>query len=54
MSDIAQLYPESPKEIPPDLTTPSTSYRSRVFLVLFCLILFLLLCPYIQWLSNSH
>jgi Zn-dependent protease with chaperone function len=42
MSDIAQLYPPSPTDIPADLTTPSASYRLRVILVLSCLIVFVI------------
>jgi hypothetical protein len=41
MADIAHLYPASPTDIPPDLTTPSASYRSRVIIVLGSLIVFL-------------
>lgn len=42
MVDIDQLYPKSPTDIPADLTRPSSSYRTRVILVLLCLFLFLL------------
>jgi Zn-dependent protease with chaperone function len=40
MSDISRLYPPTPAAVPPDLTTPTRSYRTRVVIVLLCLIVF--------------
>jgi len=39
----ADWYPPTPPEVPPNLTTPGSSYRLRVLIVLTSLILFLLL-----------
>jgi Zn-dependent protease with chaperone function len=41
MADIAALYPPTPTNVPPDLTKPSGSYRTRVVVVLVSLFLFL-------------
>jgi Zn-dependent protease with chaperone function len=43
MSDGAVPYPPAPANVPPDLTTPSVSYRLRVLIVLTSLVLFALL-----------
>jgi len=40
MPDISTLYPPTPTDVPVDLTKPSANYRSRVILVLFCLLVF--------------
>ncbi len=40
MADIADLYPPTPTAVPVDLTKPSASYRSRVMMVLLCLMVF--------------
>lgn len=40
MPDIESLYPPAPAGVPADLTAPSRAYRSRVVLVLLCLIVF--------------
>src|SRR5215831_17593403 len=40
MADISPLYPPTPPGIPADLTTPSSSYRFRVVVVLLCLFVF--------------
>src|SRR5262249_49093774 len=40
MADITHLYPPTPAAVPPDLTTPTSSYRNRVVIVLLCLIVF--------------
>ncbi|MBA4187788.1 MAG: hypothetical protein C0467_07190 [Planctomycetaceae bacterium] len=40
MADISTLYPPTPASVPVDLTKPSANYRSRVLLVLACLLLF--------------
>lgn len=39
-ADLSHFYPPTPTDVPPDLTKPSASYRSRVFLVLACLLVF--------------
>src|SRR5262245_60299696 len=40
MADNAVPYPPVPRNVPPDLTTPSISYRLRVIVVLTSLFLF--------------
>ena len=40
MADVTPFYPPNPTNVPPDLTTPPGSYRSRVVLVLFSLLVF--------------
>jgi Zn-dependent protease with chaperone function len=40
MADTALPYPPTPPNVPPDLTTPTTSYRVRVVVVLLSLFLF--------------
>src|SRR3954469_3826966 len=41
MADITSLYPPNPENVPPGLTTPSGSYRTRVLVVLGSLVAFL-------------
>jgi Zn-dependent protease with chaperone function len=43
MSKIDSLYPPGPAHVPPDLTTPSRSYKTRVVIVLVSLFLFVAL-----------
>jgi Zn-dependent protease with chaperone function len=40
---VSHLYPPSPATVPPDLTRPSESYRSRVIIVLASLIVFVII-----------
>jgi Zn-dependent protease with chaperone function len=40
MPEITHLYPPPPVGVPADLTTPSRAYRSRVIIVLLCLMAF--------------
>lgn len=41
MADIEPLYPPAPANVPADLTAPSPAYRTRVVIVLLCLIVFI-------------
>lgn len=41
MADIAALYPPTPQNVPPDLTKPPGSYRTRVVVVLVSLAAFM-------------
>lgn len=43
MTDIAPLYPPSPRNVPPDLTKPPASYRTRVVVVFVSLAVFMAL-----------
>jgi Zn-dependent protease with chaperone function len=43
MADTVELYPPSPAHVPPGLTAPSGSYKTRVVIVLGSLILFVAL-----------
>jgi Zn-dependent protease with chaperone function len=43
MPAAAEFYPPAPRDVPPDLTTPSPSYKARVVVVLVSLVVFLLL-----------
>jgi Zn-dependent protease with chaperone function len=40
MADLSRLYPPAPVAVPDDLTAPSPEYRTRVIIVLMCLIVF--------------
>src|SRR5258708_5037391 len=51
MARLADIYPPGPRNVPPDLTTPTTDYRLRVVVVLISLILFFLL--YLALLAGS-
>jgi Zn-dependent protease with chaperone function len=42
MTRLAALYPPGPAQAPADLTAPSSGYRSKLLLVLLCLVLFYL------------
>lgn len=40
MADITDLYPPTPANVPPGLTRPPATYRTRVVVVLLCLLVF--------------
>ena len=42
-ADVSHLYPPSPANVPPDLTRPSESYRTRVVIVLASLFVFVVI-----------
>jgi Zn-dependent protease with chaperone function len=40
MARVDKLYPPGPRDVPEDLTVPSTSYQTRIVLMLYSLIVF--------------